>query len=363
MASAKNAGGVVRPPTRIQPNKVFMSAHGRDTLDSVSVPSLNRAGFNRIEIPEGQVLTWAYDVQRWVPVVTASALANVVTANVITVAEPRRFTVGDLVYIAGVGYRTVTQRSDTGITISGAAISINSGAALLVDGGLSPGVVASIAGSDVVLSGETTGFRVGQRIFIGDGATIKAFTPVAANTALYAIAARILATGQVINVPITSDGSATPQEIVEALKAAGDGIAAFAALVTLTEDNAALYAAFDPALVDVYAVTPNLATSNASRNGVITAIDNGTKTITVAGVTPTGVSAADVVNGAETERHYKLTYETVALVDLGGGYALPNPLVPTQQHGEVRERLVNGLTAEAKLYLERGGIWFNNTAF
>lgn len=363
MASEQNAGGMVRPPTRIQPGKVFMSAHGRDTLESVSVASLNRAGFNRIEIAEGQVLTWAYDEQRWIPVVTDAATDDVASANVIPVSEPRRFTVGDIVHIEGVGYRTITQRSETSITISGAAITISEGAALLVDGGLTPGVVASISGSDVVLVGATTGFRVGQRVSIGDGATIKAFTPTPINSTLYAIAARFLATGRVINVPITSDGSADAQEIVEALKAAGDAITDFAAAVTLTEDNAKLYAAFDPAVVDVYALTSNLATSNASRTGIISAINNGTKTLTLSGVTPIGVSAADVVNGAEIDRHFRLAYSTVALVDLGGGYALPNPQVPTQSHGEVRERLVNGLTDEARSYLVKGGIWFNNTGF
>lgn len=233
----------------------------------------------------------------------------------------------------------------------------------MVDNGLSRGVVASISGDDVVLVGATTGFRVGQRLYIGDGDTLKAFTPTVANSTPYAIAARFLATGQVINVPITSGGSASAQAIVEALKAAGDAIADFAAVVTLTEDNAKLYAEFDPAVVDVFAVTSNLATSNVSRSGIISSINNGTKTITLSGVEPLGVSAGDIVTGSEVERHYKLAYETVPLVNLGSGYSVPNVDVPTQSHGEVRERLVNGLTPEARAYLEKNGIWFNNTAF
>lgn len=363
MAGEQFGGGIARRPTKIQPNKVFMSGHGRDTMVSVTVAALNRAGFPLFEIVEGQVLTWAYDVQRWVPLITDAAAANVVSANIISVADPRRFTVGDLIYITGVGYRTVTAKGDTTITVDGAAFSISSGAAIIIDNGLSRGVVASITGSDVVLVGATTGFRVGQRLSIGDGATIYAFTPTVADSTAYAIAARFLATGEVIHVPITSGVGASAQSIVEALKSAGDGIAAFAAAVTLTEDNAKLYARFDPAVVDVYAVSPNLARTNASRTGIIETINNGTKTITLSGVVPLGVTAGDVVTGAEVERHYKLAYETVPLVNLMSGYSVPNVDVPTQSHGEVRERLVNGLTAEARLYLEKNGIWFNNTAF
>jgi hypothetical protein len=89
--------------------------------------------------------------------------------------------------------------------------------------------VASISGAVVTVDETPSGFRIGQRVTIGDGAHILAFTPTVANSTPYAIAARVIATGEVIPVPITSGGSATAQAIVEALKAAGDGIAAFVA--------------------------------------------------------------------------------------------------------------------------------------
>lgn len=363
MAGEMYGGGVAKRPQRIQQGKVFMGAHGRDTIVSVSANPANRAGFPRIEIVEGQVMTWAYDVQRWEPLVIDAATAIVSTSKVIPVSEPRRFTVGDLVHIEGVGYRTITARGETTITVDGANLSLAAGDLLVVDGGLSRGTVASISGSDVVLNEVTTGFKVGQRLSIGDGATIYAFTPTVADSTAYAIAARFLATGEVINVPITSGVGASAQSIVEALKAAGDGIAAFAAAVTLTEDNAKLYARFDPAVVDVYALTSNLARANASRTGIIETINNGTKTITLADVTPLGVSASDVVVAEEVDRHYRIAYETVVTANLAGGYNVPNIDVPTQEHGEVRERLVNGLTARARAYLAAGGIRFNNTAF
>jgi len=361
MAGEQFGGGVQRVPGKIQIGKVFMSAHGKDTVESVTGMGVNRAGFPLVEIPEGQVITWAFDVQRWMPHVQAPAAALVSSANVITLAEPRRFTVGDLVHIAGVGYRNITRRDSTSITVDGAAFSIAAGALVTADGGLSRGVVASISGAVVTVDDTPSGFRIGQRVTIGDGANILAFTPTVANSTPYAVAARVLSTGEVIPVPITSGGSATAQAIVEALKAAGDGIAAFAALVTLTEDNAKLYAQFDPAVVEVFALTANLATANVSRGGIISAINNGANTITLTS-SPFGVVADDVIVAEEIERHYRITCSTVALANLANGYSIPNPDLPTQPHGEVRERLVNGLTAAARAYLEAGGIRFNNTA-
>ncbi|MFN3628380.1 MAG: cytochrome-c oxidase, cbb3-type subunit III, partial [Parvibaculum sp.] len=79
---------------------------------------------------------------------------------------------------------------------------------------------------------------------------------------------------------------------------------------------------------------PNLTGRNwvygSDERTIIETINNGTKTITLSGVVPLGVTAGDVVTGAEVERHYKLAYETVPLVNLMSGYSVPNVDVPTQ---------------------------------
>lgn len=354
--------GVNRIPPKSQPGAVFMDTHGADTTRSVSGRGTNQAGFPLIEVPEGQVLTWAYWADRWLPIAEAVGAGAVTAANVITMSNARRFTVGDVVYIPGVGYRTITSRDDESITVDGAAITISAGAKVLVDHGLTNNKVASQAGAVLTLTGPVTGLKVGMKLKVGDGKEVVALTPVVANAALYALKFRLIASGKEKVVPYTSDGSATAKEIVEGVGAAVAADSDVAALVSQSDDDALLYLAFEEGTVEVEAITANFNAAPASRTGTITAINTGTKAVTLNNA-PVGVTAGDTALGFEATRHYRLTATTVPMANLAAGYVPGNVDIPTRPVGEVRERLVNGLTADARAKLAAGGIRFNPTSY
>lgn len=351
-------GGVNRIPPRQQPGAVFIGAHGADTIKSVSGRGTNAAGFPMVEIPEGQVMTWAYWAQRWMPLVIGEGVGAVAAANTITLTNPRRFTVGDKVYIVGVGYRTITERTDTAIIVDGAALTFDADTLIVVDHGVTNNTVASQAGAVLTLNSAVAGLKVGMKLVVGDGLSVKAFTPVVANAANYALRFRLKASGKEKVVPYLSDADATAKEIVEGVGAAVAADAEVIALVAQADDDAKLYITFDPDEVEVEAITSNLNAADASRTQLITAINTGTKAVTLANE-PYGVTAGNAAMGHEVARHYKLACATVRMVSLDAGYVAGNIDVPTRSHGEVRERLVNGLTDESRAYLEAGGIVFN----
>lgn len=93
----------------------------------------------------------------------------------------------------------------------------------------------------------------------------------------------------------------------------------------------------------------------------ITAIDYGTNTITIASTTVADGELVFTQN--ESSAHFRLMCETVRASNLERGYTSANVFAPTRAVGEVRERVVRGLTAAAKTYLEGRGIRFNATAY
>ena len=87
----------------------------------------------------------------------------------------------------------------------------------------------------------------------------------------------------------------------------------------------------------------------AGDTGTVTAVDTAADPDTITIAEDIAVTAGDLVVST-SDGNYKLAAETVHTADYRHDHS--NVLVPTRQHGEVKERLVLGLTTAAKTALE-----------
>ena len=261
--------GLNRVPTIKVAEAVFMDSFGEETKKSVTMATKNVAGNPYIEVPEGTVLAWNYGGQHWAPMAADTAQAATTSVNTVTVDNPHQFIIGDIINIAGVGYRTITAVDDDTktITFDGAAASIGLAASIVSEAfrGFSTVNGSSGAVTSLVVA-DATPFKAGDTITIG-----------------------------------TDTGVA------------------------------------------------------------VSAVDYGTNTLTIASTTVADGELVYTEN--ESSSFYKLLSETVRVSNLMRGYTASNIFAPTRDVGEVRERIVRGLTATAKTFLAAAGIRFNNTAY
>lgn len=353
--------------TRRQRGSVFMDMHGHDQTRSVSVSPTNRhtTPQSYLEIPEGQVLSLHTATGLYYPTAKDAAQAAVTSANVVTVADPWQFQIGDLAELGGVGFRRVTavekETAPYSITLAGTAFDMAEGALVEVDPGRAATTVdgtqaapgADTSEIDVVDASE---FAVGDLVTIGENASLVVAATLTFDDGVPAI------------VEIQIPGDTHGEYIFEVAQATG---AAESVLALLTEINATMPANTVAATQSggILLLTAENGTEfsadfgfgadpdtgawdvviNDTTEAQVTAVDavSDPNTITVVG--DIGVTDGDLIV-SEAPGKWRLATETVSTSNYQWDYQ--NVLVPIREHGEVRERLCIGLTADAKAYMQ-----------
>jgi len=204
--------------TRTQRGAVWLTAHGSDEINSVSVgtfPADNGTDSNLYrQILEGTVLAKRDDLNLHYPCAEDNSVGAVVAANDVVIADPYQFAIGQLVELPtsvatdSDRFRLVTAINyDTNtITLDGATFSLSDADAIEVDGGRSEALAngAVVASATLVLNaGEGSRFAIGDTLeFSGD--TSKTILSIVGDTLTLSAGISIADTSRIVS---NSDGA------------------------------------------------------------------------------------------------------------------------------------------------------------
>lgn len=104
-------------------------------------------------------------------------------------------------------------------------------------------------------------------------------------------------------------------------------------------------------------------TVGSATGQTVNSVDTGAGTITLAANVTQPAGSFVFTENAAGDAHYRLQDETMRFTDLDRGQNYPNTLVSVRRVGEVRKRLVIGLTSAAQTALAASGIEFSLTDY